>query len=221
MAGWRGQSWNPAAAATALRVLRRPSLAVPHVAVPHIGHLDFAALRERGVRGIVFDKDNTLTAPYVDAVHPTVAEALDRCREAFKGRMCILSNSAGTPDDARFESAVAIENALDIPVIRHAEKKPGGMTEVLQHFRSCCGADVRSEELCVVGDRLLTDVVFGNLHGCLTVHTDVLTLVGDNAMARCIRPLEGLLFLRVLHRCLGLRPPPHPLMDAARAALKP
>ena len=39
----------------------------------------------------------------------------------------------------------------------------------------------------MVGDRLLTDVVFGNLHGMLTVHTQPLTLEGDNKVARAIR----------------------------------
>eukprot|EP00668_Euglena_longa_P043107 GGOE01057136.1.p1 GENE.GGOE01057136.1~~GGOE01057136.1.p1 ORF type:complete len:136 (+),score=13.36 GGOE01057136.1:70-477(+) len=71
----------------------------------------------------------------------------------------------------------------------------------------------------VIGDRLLTDVVFGNLHGCLTVHTGVLTLEGDNSMAKCIRPLEDLLFLRLLHRWAGVQPPPH-LIDAAHDLVK-
>ncbi|CAM9529326.1 unnamed protein product, partial [Choristocarpus tenellus] len=34
----------------------QPSLAVPHLSLPHIGDLDFAALRALGCRGVVFDK---------------------------------------------------------------------------------------------------------------------------------------------------------------------
>ena len=49
---------------------------------------------------------------------------------------------------------------------------------------------VRLDELCFVGDRLLTDVVFGNLHGMLTVHTRPLTLKGDNRPAAIFRFLE-------------------------------
>lgn len=41
-----------------------------------------------------------------------------------------------------------------------------------------------------MGDRLLTDVVFGNLHGMLTVHTQPLTLKGDNRPAAVFRFLE-------------------------------
>jgi hypothetical protein len=55
---------------------------------------------DAGVRGIVFDKDNTLTAPYVDTPHDTVAAAFDQCKDVFgPSRVVILSNSAGTPDD--------------------------------------------------------------------------------------------------------------------------
>lgn len=41
-----------------------------------------------------------------------------------------------------------------------------------------------------MGDRLLTDVVFGNLHDMLTVHTQPLTLKGDNRPAAVFRFLE-------------------------------
>lgn len=46
------------------------------------------------------------------------------------------------------------------------------------------------DELCFVGDRLLTDVVFGNLHGMLTFHTRPLSLKGDNLTAVVFRFLE-------------------------------
>lgn len=45
---------------------------------------------------VVFPQDNTLTAPYEDATHPLVEEGLRRCMEVFEGRVCIMSNSAGT-----------------------------------------------------------------------------------------------------------------------------
>ena len=37
----------------------------------------------------------------------------------------------------------------------------------------------------MVGDRLLTDVVFGNMNGMMTVHVRPLTLVGDNKVVLC------------------------------------
>lgn len=63
---------------------------------------------------------------------------------------------------------------------------------VLSYSATCsiCASQVRLDELCFVGDRLLTDVVFGNLHGMLTVHTQPLTLKGDNRPAAVFRFLE-------------------------------
>jgi len=83
-----------------------------------------------------------------------------------------------------------IEEALGIAVIRHNEKKPGGLGEVLARFKV---GDLVT--LCMVGDRLLTDVVFGNLYGMLTVHTLPLCKGNDNnqdsTVAKVIRSVEN------------------------------
>lgn len=105
-------------------------------------------------------------------------------------RAAILSNSAGTLDDTGYADALEIEELLGVPVIRHAEKKPGGLNEVLQHFNLTDPATI-----CVVGDRLLTDIVFGNLYGLLTIHTLPLCYgksnVKDNWTAKMLRPMEN------------------------------
>ena len=93
------QAFNwPAVRLTGRVLLRQPSLALPHVEVSTIADLNFKALRALGCRGVVFDKDNTLTAPYADGVEPSLAAALDDARDAFDGRLAVLSNSAGTHD---------------------------------------------------------------------------------------------------------------------------
>ena len=105
--------------------------------------------------------------------------------------MAILSNSAGTNDDTNHEDAREIESKLGIAVIIHQEKKPGGIEEVMQHFPNVH----EPSELCMVGDRLLTDVVFGNLHGMMTIHTLPLCSgkdnAGDNKVANLIRGVEN------------------------------
>ena len=122
------QSWNPAAIRVAARVLfRQPALAVPHLEVRDVGCLDFAALRAAGCEAVVFDKDNTLTAPYAAEVHPRAAAAVRRCVDAFgASRTAVLSNSAGTPDDPGYRQADALERSLGLPVLRRREKKLKG-----------------------------------------------------------------------------------------------
>lgn len=194
------QAINTKAIFTLASVIRRPSLLVPHVSVATVSALDFARLKEAaGVEAVLFDKDNTLTAPYDNSLHPDAEYGLQEALRVFgKHKVAILSNSAGTPDDPGFKAAMAIETQLGISVVRHKEKKPGGINEVLQHFSL-----ERSELLCIIGDRLLTDIVFGNLYGMLTVHTLPLCSGNENAndnwTAKLIRPVEN----RVLYGRVG------------------
>jgi predicted HAD superfamily phosphohydrolase YqeG len=94
---------------------------------------------------------------------------------------------------------------MGVKVIRHDEKKPGGLEEVLRHFGLEDPAQV-----CVVGDRILTDVVFGNLYGLLTIHTLPLCSGADNEKdnwtAKLLRPMENsLLYGRWLSGTLSRR----------------
>lgn len=69
-----------------------------------IRNVNFKALKAAGIEAIVFDKDNTVTAPYVDTVHPPFERAWVGCKNVFgTNRMLIVSNSAGTPDDAEYK----------------------------------------------------------------------------------------------------------------------
>ena len=245
------QAINTKAIFTLASVLRRPSLMVPHVSVSNVSELDFQAMKDHaGIRAVIFDKDNTLTIPYeTKMVHPTAQAGLESAMRVFSSEgVAILSNSAGTrSEDPEYASAKAIEDSLGIAVIRHVEKKPGGLSEVVQHFESrlpnqqppvlstrptnddterdkddspgdsmLMAASV-APHLCVIGDRILTDVVFGNLYGMLTVHTQPLTSQtstddddddksNDEALdelsnrdhwtARLVRPMENLVIYR-------------------------
>lgn len=186
------QSLNTKALLTLASVVRRPALLSPHVAVETISQVNYTALKEHcGIRAIVFDKDNTLTAPYVNEIHPKAKEGFENALRIFgHDNVAIVSNSAGTLDDIDYRDANEIEAALGIAVIHHNEKKPGGLNEVLNHFSIQDPA-----ELCMVGDRLLTDIVFGNLYGMLTVHTLPLCSgtenAGDNTVAKVIRNVEN------------------------------
>ncbi|EFJ47663.1 hypothetical protein VOLCADRAFT_104984 [Volvox carteri f. nagariensis] len=179
------------------------SLALPHVAVPDIRHVDWAKLRSAGFRGLVFDKDNTLSRPFALEVEPSLRGALDRCLTAFEGRAVLYSNSAGLkqydPDGAE---AQQLEAALGIPVLRHTEKKPGGGCAELESHFGCPAAD-----LIMVGDRYLTDVAFGNRHGMLTIHVQPLTSRGEPLGVLMARRVEEFWVAR--WTAAGVHPPAH------------
>lgn len=184
------QSINTRAILTLATVARKPSLLVPQISVATVSEINYRKLAALGVKAVVFDKDHTLTAPYESShIHPCASVGLNSALNVFgTENVAILSNSAGTMDDVDFLDAKQIEDELGLAVIRHQEKKPGGLQEVLDHF-----SIQDPTEICMVGDRILTDVVFGNLYGMVTVHTQPLPLEDnkDNWTARLIRPLEN------------------------------
>lgn len=167
----------------------------PHVHVTTISDINYEALRDHcGIKAIMFDKDNTLTAPYSTNIHENAAAGLRNALDVFgHDNVAILSNSAGTKDDKNYEDAIKIERELGINVIRHDEKKPGGLQECLDHFENSGVED--ASQLCMVGDRLLTDIVFGNLFGMLTIHCLPLCSgsenKADNKIASIVRTIEN------------------------------
>ena len=180
---------------------------MPHVAVRNVAMLDFDALRAAGVASIIFDKDNTLTAPYVDTAHVDVSDAITRAKDAFGADNCVvLSNSAGSGDDAPdYNAAKACEAALGLRVARHPEaQKPQCLSKVVSSLKASDASTV-----AVVGDRLSTDILAANEIGALSVHTRPLDTKGDNPAALVSRFLENRILLPLLRR-LGAAPPTHP-----------
>eukprot|EP00877_Chromochloris_zofingiensis_P007482 jgi/Chrzof1/2988/Cz12g07050.t1 len=181
-------------------------LAIPHISVPDIRWIKWEALKAAGFKGCVFDKDNTLCEPFALEVHPKLQQSLADCRDVFDGRMVLFSNSAGLLQyDPQGEEAAALEAVFGIPVLRHTQKKPaGGCEELEQHFG--CPAS----EIVFIGDRYLTDIVYGNRHGMLTIRCAPLTQQGEPAGVQLARPIEDWYVGRWMAQ--GIKAPAHPLI---------
>ncbi|KAJ2671196.1 hypothetical protein GGH99_006189 [Coemansia sp. RSA 1285] len=206
------QWFNSAGVRSVWQVVRQPGLLMPHVVVADIRSIPYEDLRARGIRYLVFDKDNCLTAPYAEHVHPPFADAWRRCRTLFPGaHVLIVSNSAGTADDRDRWAASQMEAALGVPVLRHRRKKPGCGDDVLVALGAMedlapCSIDPR--HVAVVGDRLATDVALANINAMLAIWTtDIVSAAGDNAVASVARTIEHRLYGLLKRR--GVRPPPH------------
>jgi len=184
-----------------VRLVKR-ELAIPHFMVATVGDINPDRVKEYGFKGIIFDKDNTLTPPYINTIYPPLQTTVMRFKELFDDRVVIMSNHAGTRDDPGHKAAEKIEHDLHIPVLRHTRKKPGGIDAVMAYF------NCRPDELIMCGDRVFTDVVFGNRYGMLTILTTLLTEKGDNPAARRARRYEIPLMKKWMGN--GIRPPPHP-----------
>jgi phosphatidylglycerophosphatase GEP4 len=205
---------------------------------PDIRHIRWGQLHAAGLRAVVFDKDNTVTAPYATEVHGPLQNAIENCIQVFGAvsrlvlrsfpleswpsrcatgadRVAVLSNSAGSSDDQGFAEAGRFEEALGLPVIRHGAKKPSKSCaeSVFGHLGAA------PHEVVMVGDRTLTDVVFGNLFGMFTVKTRLFDGTGDPGVVVYARQLEDWLAQRSAEA--GVTPVAHPFSHLVKHAVGP
>ncbi|EGF79481.1 hypothetical protein BATDEDRAFT_25848 [Batrachochytrium dendrobatidis JAM81] len=201
------QSINFAGLRGVFSLLRRPSMAMPHLVVDDINSIPFSSLKQAGFKAIAFDKDNTLAAPYVNQIHPPLQDSWSDCLYTFGSvNVAIVSNSAGSSDDKDYVEASKVEQAFGVRVLRHAEKKPAGGQELVAHFRC------QPHEIIFVGDRISTDILYATRMGAYAILINrIVTEKNDNWMAKHIRKLERLL-LNTLEKG-GYKPNPHILVE--------
>ncbi|KAG7561369.1 HAD-like superfamily [Arabidopsis thaliana x Arabidopsis arenosa] len=188
-------------------VVKDRQLVLPHVSVKDLRYIDWGELKRKGFKGVVFDKDNTLTAPYSLAIWPPLRPSIERCKAVFGHDIAVFSNSAGlTEYDHDDSKAKALEAEIGIRVLRHRVKKPAGTAEEVEKHFGCT-----SSELIMVGDRPFTDIVYGNRNGFLTVLTEPLSRAEEPFIVRQVRRLELALLKRWLRK--GLKPVDHSLVS--------
>lgn len=114
-----------------------------------------------GTKVVVLDKDNCFAKPHQLEVWPAFRPRWDALVKDYK--VYVLSNTAGDFEhDPDGKLADELEKTLQVPVIRHKEKKPMCYQALKDQFAS---EGVKPNEVYVVGDRLVTDVLLANLMG--------------------------------------------------------
>ena len=223
--GKLGQSMNVAGISLFLKLaVSDASLAVPHVDCESIQDIDWFKLKQAGFTAVIFDKDNTLTIPYATDVYPPLLESVQECTQAFGNeRVCVYSNSAGLEQyDPNGMEAKHLEKELGIRVARHKEKKPSGSGAELAKFlnndshskkeSSNSRGETNSpcEKFVFVGDRYLTDVVFGNKSGMFTIRVAPFDVSNESKAIAAARSIESY-FLRRWRTKNKTKPTPHAL----------
>lgn len=129
---------------------------IPNCHVASIYEIDLEDLKERGIKGIVTDLDNTLIEWDRPLATSELIEWLDRLQnEGFK--VMIVSNN----HQARVSS---FAEPLGIPYIYRAKKPTSGsFREAMRRM------GLKSEQMAMVGDQLLTDILGGNRQGFYTI----------------------------------------------------
>ncbi|KAK6141209.1 hypothetical protein DH2020_025052 [Rehmannia glutinosa] len=113
-----GQRINLEGIACSIGILSKDNhLVIPHVTVPDIRYIDWAELKKRGFKGVVFDKDNTITVPYSLSLWEPLESSIEHCKTLFGNNIAVFSNSAGLSEyDPDGRKARALEDAFGIKV---------------------------------------------------------------------------------------------------------
>ena len=131
-----------------------------------------------GIRALLLDVDNTLTGDNSQEIKPEVMDWLERQRAAGL-RLFVISNN--------HELRVApFANRLGLGYIADAAKPK------MKEF------GVSPRQTALIGDQLFTDILCGNLCGCVTILVEPYAEEGYG-LYRIKRPLEKPL-LRLYHR---------------------
>ncbi|GIM48365.1 hypothetical protein DNHGIG_39140 [Collibacillus ludicampi] len=130
---------------------------VPDLYVKSIYHIDLAALKKAGIKGLITDLDNTLVAWNAMQATPKVTKWLEEVREKYGIRVVIVSNNRA----ARVED---FARPLGIPAIYNARKPRNA-----PFIRALSILGTRPEETVVLGDQIFTDVLGGKRMGMYTI----------------------------------------------------
>ena len=124
--------------------------------------LDLDALKDKGIRALLVDLDNTLTPRNSDTIPPDTTEWAHRVRDAGFS-VCLLSNNW-------HERVETVAQALGFDFIPKALKP-----FPFAFWRAFRQMGVDGAASAVVGDQVFTDVLGGNLVGAMTVLVKPLT----------------------------------------------
>ncbi len=144
--------------------------------VESVQEINLHDLKEKGIKGIITDLDNTLVCWNDEAVLPAVTKWLKEAKE--KGfQVCIVSNN-------NKERCEQLSWNLELPAIWQAVKP-----RRRSFLRALKMMDLQPYQAAVVGDQVFTDILGGNRLGLYTILVKPLSrreFVGT----RCVRQFE-------------------------------
>lgn len=131
-------------------------LLYPKLYVPSLFHIDLNKLEKMGIRGMLFDLDNTIVPRDCHQFSPAVSRWLKELqRRGFK--LCIVSNNGSTRVNA-------LAGQLGVPtVVRAVKPRKRPFLRALEIL------GISPHETAVVGDQVFTDILGGNRLGLYTI----------------------------------------------------
>ncbi|MFI3307876.1 MAG: YqeG family HAD IIIA-type phosphatase [Mycoplasmatota bacterium] len=129
---------------------------IPDMYQESIYKIDYKKLKNRGIKCILFDLDNTLVVyNEKEVTNKLVDFTISLKKMGFK--IIIVTNSPKV-------RAIKFRDALDIDCCANARKpRPNKIIEILEEF------NYKESEVALIGDQMCTDVICGNRAGITTI----------------------------------------------------
>lgn len=156
----------------------------PDLSCPKITDIPLDHLWEHGIRGILFDLDNTITEWHTYEV----PEATQQWFYDLKTRgfsACIVSNNHG-------QRVQPVAKLLELPCLFDAAK-PSRKS----YHKAAALLGLQLSQLAMVGDQLLTDILGGNRAGLYTIFVEYIHPVEHWGTVHVLRPLERFVLKRL------------------------
>ncbi|MGI6097048.1 MAG: YqeG family HAD IIIA-type phosphatase [Dethiobacteria bacterium] len=163
-------------------------LLCPDLFLDNIYALDHKYLKERGIKGIITDLDNTLVPWNERSFYPRLGSWLRELqREGLK--VCIVSNNS-------HQRGAEMADALGVPAVWKAVKP-----RRIAFRRALKMLNLAPEEVAVIGDQIFTDILGGNR---LSLYTILVTPINKREFigTRIMRCLERLVISQLKKRGL-------------------
>ena len=164
---------------------------IPDIYEKSIYDIDYDNLVSRGIKCVLFDLDNTLLPPKTKEVSKKLIDFMKQVKKT-NIRFIIYSNS-------RKKRVSEVASRLELEYFSLAMKPyRGKFDKIVKKY------EYNQSELAIVGDQLLTDVLFGNRVGITTILVNPLS-VNDRLFTKYNRMREKRIYKKLYQNNLFVK----------------
>lgn len=139
--------------------------------------INYDKLKEDGIKVIAFDLDSTVMKSKSGEFSQEILSMFENLKKDFS--LIIISNNNNP------EYIAKAVGQIDFPVIAPAKKPSTGISKAFLKEHG-----INPKEMVMVGDRPLTDILFGKILGCTTILVDSISWQEEKPIVRFVRKLE-------------------------------
>ena len=139
--------------------------------------INYDKLKEDGIKVIAFDLDSTVMKSKSGEFSQEILSMFENLKKDFS--LIIISNNNNP------EYIAKAVGQIDFPMIAPAKKPTTGISKAFLKEHG-----INPKEMVMVGDRPLTDILFGKILGCTTILVDSISWQEEKPIVRFVRKLE-------------------------------